>query len=132
MEEHCQNPLCQNKAVKEVPVSVEKPSDQVRALCATCGEPYTWGVQHGTMLCEGLKIDPPPEDWGDEPLFRVVYISRATARKSICPKTMTIRMRMKARSTMKRPLNTSRTRDTKSSSALWRAACGTAGVWMPA
>jgi hypothetical protein len=85
MEEHCQNPLCQNKAVKEVPVSVEKPSDQVRALCATCGEPYTWGVQHGTMLCEGLKIDPPPEDWGDEPLFRVVYmidVNAATVREA--------------------------------------------------
>ena len=73
MEEHCQNPLCENKAAKEVPVSVEKPSDQTRSLCATCEEVYTWGVQHGTMF-EGLKIDPPPEEMGDEPLFRVVYM----------------------------------------------------------
>jgi hypothetical protein len=26
------------------------------------------------MVLEGLKIDPPPEEKGDEPLFRVVYI----------------------------------------------------------
>jgi hypothetical protein len=47
METYCQNPLCQNQAVKEVRVSVEKPCDQVRALCAACEEAYTWGVQHG-------------------------------------------------------------------------------------
>jgi len=74
MEEYCQNQLCENKAVKEVPVSVAKPSDQTRSLCASCEEVYTWGVQHGTMICEGLKIDPPPEEMGDEPLFRVVYM----------------------------------------------------------
>ena len=74
MEEFCQNPLCENEAVKEVPVSVEKPSDEVRALCAACEEPYTWGVQHGSMVCEGLKVSPPPKEKGDEPLFRVVYM----------------------------------------------------------
>jgi hypothetical protein len=74
MEEYCQNPLCENKAIKEVPVSVRTTSDQVRSLCACCEEVYTWGVQHGSMLCEGLKIDPPPKEKGDEPLFRVVYI----------------------------------------------------------
>ncbi len=74
MKKYCQNPLCQNEAVKEVPVSVEKPSDEVRSLCAACEEPYTWGVQHGSMTYEGLKIDPPPKEKGDEPLFRVVYI----------------------------------------------------------
>ena len=74
MEEYCQNPLCENKAVKEVPVSVERPSDQMRSLCAACEESYTWGVQHGTMICQGLKIDPPPEEKGDEPLFRVAYM----------------------------------------------------------
>lgn len=74
MEEYCQNPLCENKAIKEVPVSVETASDQTRALCSACEEVYTWGVQHGSMICEGLKIDPPPEEKGDEPLFRVVYI----------------------------------------------------------
>jgi hypothetical protein len=74
MEEYCQNPLCENEAIKEVPVSVETASDQMRSLCATCEEAYTWGVQHGKMFCEGLKIDAPPEEGGDEPLFRVVYI----------------------------------------------------------
>lgn len=74
MREYCQNPFCENEAVKEVPVSVEKPSDQTRSLCAACEESYTWGVQHGTMMCRGLKIDPPPEEKGDEPLFRVVYM----------------------------------------------------------
>ena len=74
MKEYCQNPFCENKAVKEVPVSVEKPSDQTRSLCAACEESYTWGVQHGRMTCQGLKIDPPPEEKGDEHLFRVVYV----------------------------------------------------------
>lgn len=74
MEEYCQNPLCENKAIKEVPVSVRTTSDQVRALCAACEEVYTWGVQHGSMICEGLKIDPPPKEKGDERLFRVVYM----------------------------------------------------------
>ena len=74
MKEYCQNQFCENKAVKEVPVSVEKPSDQTRSLCVACEEPYTWGVQHGKMTCDSLKIDPPPEEKGDEPLFRVVYV----------------------------------------------------------
>jgi len=74
MEEYCQNQLCENKAVKEVPVSVEKPSDQTRSLCAACDEVFALGVQHGTMIFKGLKIEPPPEEIGDEPLFRVVYM----------------------------------------------------------
>jgi hypothetical protein len=74
MEDYCQNPMCENKAIKEVSVSVETPSDQARSLCATCEEAYTWGVQHGTMILEGLKIDLPPKEKGDEPLFRVVYM----------------------------------------------------------
>jgi len=74
MEEYCQNPLCENEAVKDVPVSVKTASDQMRSLCAVCEEAYTWGVQHGRRICEGLKIDPPPEEKGDEPLFRVVYV----------------------------------------------------------
>jgi len=45
MEEYCQNPLCENQAIKEVPVSVRTTSDQVRSLCACCEEVYTWGVQ---------------------------------------------------------------------------------------
>ena len=52
METYCQNPLCQNKAVKEVRMSVDKPCDQVRALCATCEEAYAWGVQHGRAQTE--------------------------------------------------------------------------------
>lgn len=58
METNCQNPLCQNRAVREVRVSVEKPNDEVRALCATCDEAYAWGVQHGSALVnEQSKTD---------------------------------------------------------------------------
>ena len=49
MEQYCQNPYCQNLSVRQVPVSVEGPADQVRALCAACEEAYSWGVQHGRM-----------------------------------------------------------------------------------
>jgi len=49
MKAHCENPLCESRSVKKVPVSVRKHGDQVRALCATCEEAYTWGVQHGRM-----------------------------------------------------------------------------------
>ena len=74
MKEYCQNQFCENEAVKEVPVSVEKSSDQTRSLCAACEESYIWGVQHGKMTSDGLKIEPPHEEKGDEPLFRVVYV----------------------------------------------------------
>ena len=74
MEKYCQNPLCENKAIEEVPVSVQTASDQMRSLCTVCGEVYSWGVQHGSTICEGLKVDPPPKEESDEPLFRVVYI----------------------------------------------------------
>jgi hypothetical protein len=47
MEKFCQNPLCENEAVKEVAVSVNTASDQIRAVCAACEEVYSWGVQHG-------------------------------------------------------------------------------------
>jgi len=50
MKTFCENPLCQSQSVKEVPVSVETPADQIRALCAACEEVYTWGVQHGRMV----------------------------------------------------------------------------------
>jgi hypothetical protein len=53
METHCQNPLCQNQAAREVRVSVEKPCDEVRVLCAACEEAYAWGVQHGKALAGG-------------------------------------------------------------------------------
>jgi len=53
---YCQNPLCQNEAVKEVSVSVSKRSDQKRALCALCEEAYSWGVQHGRMAFATRKV----------------------------------------------------------------------------
>ena len=31
------------------PLSVNGPADQVRGLCATCKEAYTWGMQHGRI-----------------------------------------------------------------------------------
>ena len=74
MEKYCENPLCDNESIIEVPVSVEISFDQVRALCVTCEEAYTWGLQQGRYASPGLRIEPPPEDKGDEPLFRVVYI----------------------------------------------------------
>ena len=33
MEKYCQNPLCENEAIKVVPVSVDKPSDQTLRRC---------------------------------------------------------------------------------------------------
>lgn len=54
MKEFCENPLCENPGFKEVPVSVDKPGDQVRTLCATCEEAFSWGVQHG-----GMSLDLP-------------------------------------------------------------------------
>ena len=74
MEEYCQNPLCENKAAKEVLVSMEAPGDQARLLCAACEEVYTWGVQHGSRIDYGLRVDPPPEEMGPEPLYTAVYI----------------------------------------------------------
>jgi hypothetical protein len=74
MEKYCQNPLCENQAVKQVPVSVREASDQQRSLCAACEEVYTWGVQQGQMLKAGLQIEPPPKERGPEPLYRVVYV----------------------------------------------------------
>ena len=56
MEKYCQNPLCENEAIKVVPVSVDKPSDQQRALCAACEEVYTWGVQHGCFTSAPKKV----------------------------------------------------------------------------
>ena len=53
MKEHCENPCCENPGLKEVPVSVRDPSDEVRTVCAPCEEAYTWGVQHGVMSAMG-------------------------------------------------------------------------------
>lgn len=74
MEKFCQNPLCQSEAVEQVPVSVKRPSDQLRALCATCHESYVWGVQHGRISASRFGIDPAPEDKGPEPMYRIVYV----------------------------------------------------------
>ena len=56
MEAFCQNPCCENPSIKEVSVSVKKPSDQVRVLCAPCEEAYIWGVQHGRKTAESKKL----------------------------------------------------------------------------
>jgi len=56
MEKYCQNPLCENEATKVVPVSVDRPSDQKRALCVVCKEVYTWGVQHGCFTSVPKKV----------------------------------------------------------------------------
>ena len=74
MEKYCQNPLCENQAVKQVPVSVREASDQKRSLCAACEEVYSWGVQQGLMSRTGLQIEPPPKENGPERLYRVVYV----------------------------------------------------------
>ena len=52
MEKFCENQYCESPGFKEVPVSVRKPGDQRRTLCAPCEEAYTWGVQHGRMTAE--------------------------------------------------------------------------------
>ncbi len=56
MERYCQNPLCENESAKIAPVSVDKPSDQKRSLCAVCEEAYSWGVQHGRMMSMPKKV----------------------------------------------------------------------------
>jgi hypothetical protein len=53
MKKFCENRHCENPGFKLIPVSVDKPSDQTRTLCATCEEAYTWGVQHGEMIARG-------------------------------------------------------------------------------
>ena len=56
MNRRCQNLLCRNEAVKDVPVSVAKASNQKWALCAACAEAYDWGVRHGRMTPKGKRI----------------------------------------------------------------------------
>jgi len=75
MEKYCANGSCQNEAITEVPVSVNKPSDQKRALCAACQEVYGWGVQYGLhRRSPGLQILPPPKEEGPKSLYRAVYM----------------------------------------------------------
>jgi len=51
-QKFCQNEYCDAPSVKDVRVSVNRASDEVRSLCAACEEAYTIGVQHGTMLAQ--------------------------------------------------------------------------------
>jgi transcription elongation factor Elf1 len=83
MERHCQNPWCENEAVKEVPVSVNKASDEMRSVCAACEAVYSWGVQHGLQnAASGLHILPPPAEEGPRELFRAVYLIDVCAESS--------------------------------------------------
>ncbi len=83
MKKHCENESCQNEAVTEVTVSVNRPSDQTRSLCATCQEVYGLGVQHGlSMRSPGLQILPPPREQGPQSLYRVVYVIDVGGRDS--------------------------------------------------
>lgn len=52
MSHYCDNTLCEWEAVKTVPVSLEKPGDSKRRLCASCEEAYSMGAQHGRMTTE--------------------------------------------------------------------------------
>ena len=61
MKPFCDNPNCESPGFKEVPVSVNKPSDQKRTLCATCEEAYTWGVQHGMIVAGADPAMPRPQ-----------------------------------------------------------------------
>jgi hypothetical protein len=56
MERYCQNSLCENEAVKEVPVSMAGASDQKWALCRACKQAYDWGVRHGRMTPNRKRI----------------------------------------------------------------------------
>jgi hypothetical protein len=58
MKDFCENQYCENPGAKVVPVSVSKPSDQRRTLCAPCEEAYTWGVQHGTITAQAKPVHP--------------------------------------------------------------------------
>ena len=56
MKKFCDNPNCESPGFRVVPVSVNKPSDQKRTLCATCQEAYTWGVQHGRITSQMKEV----------------------------------------------------------------------------
>jgi len=48
--EFCDNQFCENEAIKTVPVSVRRPGDSLRKLCAACYEAYAIGAQHGRFI----------------------------------------------------------------------------------
>lgn len=56
MQRHCENRPCENDAVAEVPVSVNKPLDGKRSLCAACKQAYDWGVQHGWSISRPKRV----------------------------------------------------------------------------
>jgi hypothetical protein len=56
MTEHCQNDLCKNEALWQVPISIHRPCDQKRALCAACKQAYDWGVQHGRTTAPPKRV----------------------------------------------------------------------------
>ena len=56
MKTYCENTNCKNRSTKEVPISVDKLSDETRSLCATCQEAYSWGLQHGTMVSKHKQL----------------------------------------------------------------------------
>jgi hypothetical protein len=59
MKAFCENELCENPGYKVVLVSCFKPCDGKRTLCAACEEVYTWGLQHGMLVCGGDPSRPP-------------------------------------------------------------------------
>ena len=58
MKDFCQNQYCENPGAKVISVSVQRPSDQMRTLCTTCEEAYSWGVQHGTISAQAKPVVP--------------------------------------------------------------------------
>jgi hypothetical protein len=56
MKDYCENEYCESSGAKVVSVSVSKPSDQTRTLCAACEEVYTWGVQHGRITSQTKEV----------------------------------------------------------------------------
>jgi hypothetical protein len=49
----CQNPGCENVAVEEVDISINKASDATRALCKRCLWAFAVGKHHGKMGGDG-------------------------------------------------------------------------------
>ena len=87
MDKYCHNPLCDSEAVKDVKVSVNRPSDEKRSLCACCEEVFLWGVQHGKMLSggqahqrpHGRMTVVPVEEKGPASLWWVVHTIEVSA-----------------------------------------------------
>ena len=52
----CQNSLCTNPGVIEIPVSIARYADNKRIVCAPCQEAYNWGIQHGKTLIRQIPL----------------------------------------------------------------------------